>query len=353
VARLGPLLWGLVKIRWRTLSGRGSAEITGEVLVLLAAALGAERVLKYLPELPLPGVVAGLAMAWLALSWGPEGAPGQFPLTRGDRMMVRLTEVAVNPLSWVLFYVSARVSPWAMALAALAMFEWPVVKRGKRLSSGPSRWPALLRKDLRAAVRLLDTMMAGGIALMFLAYAVREPNMAVEAAWIVPVVVAISNSNLALNAFGTDQGTGFDRYLLLPMTGADIVRSKTQSLLVLLGAPMGLVSLAVLWRLGWAMGGTIVIESLSLLLLMAGWGAWTSVHTPFPLRAYRFTDGGSVLSGLVAFGLCLVPGFAAASGLWWVRFVVLGLAVAMAWQLIAAAGRRLESRRELIRSRLP
>lgn len=353
MARLAPLLGALVKIRWRTLLGRGSAEITGEVLLLLAAVLGAERVLKYLPELPLPGVVAGLAIAWLALSWGPEGAPGQFPLTRGDRMMVRLTEVVVNPLSWVLLYVSAKVSPWAPALAILAMFEWPVAKRGKRVSAGPSRWPALLRKDVRAAVRLLETMAAGGIALMFVAYAVREPNMALEAAWIVPVVLAVSNSNLALNAFGTDNGTGFDRYLLLPMSGAEIMRSKTESLLVVLGAPLGLVSLAVFWRLGWALGGTIVAESLTLLLLMAGWGAWTSVHTPFPMRAYRFNDGGSVFSGMAAFALCLIPGFAAASGLWWVRFLVLGLAAVMAWQLIGAAGRRLESRRELIRARLP
>jgi hypothetical protein len=353
MARLGPLLWGLIQIRWRTLLGRGNAEITGEVLLLLGAALLAERVVAYLPQLPMPGVVAGLAVAWLGLSWGPEGVPGQFPLQRGDRMLVRLTEVVVNPLSWVLFYVTVRVSPWAPLLAPLAMFEWPVVKPGKRLSAGPSRWPALLRKDVRAAVRLFDTMIAGGIALMFLAYAVREPNMAVEAAWIVPVVLAISNSNLALNAFGTDQGTGFDRYLLLPMTGADIVRSKTQSLLMLLGAPMALVSLAVFWRLGWGMGGTIAVESLTLLLVLAGWGAWTSVHTPYPMRAYRFSDGGSVLYGLVAFALCLAPGFAAASGQWWVRFVTLGLAATLAWQLTGAAGRRLESRRELIRSRLP
>ncbi len=353
MARLGPLLWGLVKIRWRTLLGRGSAEITGEVLLLLASALAAERFLNYLPELPIGAVVAGLAAAWLAMSWGPEGAPPQFPLTRVDRMVVRLTEVAVNPLSWVLLYVTAQVSPWVLAIAVLAVFEWPVVQRGKRVSAGPSRWPALLRKDVRAALRLFDTMIAGGITLMFFAYAVREPNMAVEAAWIVPVVVAISNSNLTLNAFGTDNGTGFDRYLLLPMSGAGIVRSKTQSLLVLLGTLLGLVCLAVFWRLGWAIGVTIFIESLSLMLLMAGWGAWTSVHTPFPLRAYRFTDGGSVLAGLVAFGLCLIPGFAAASGLWWVRFVVLGGAFAMAWQLVGTAGRRLESRRELIRARLP
>ncbi|MCX6585432.1 MAG: hypothetical protein NTX13_02475 [Acidobacteria bacterium] len=353
MARLGPLLGGLVKIRWRTLTGRSSAEITGEVLLLLAAALLAERVVAYLPQLPLPGVVAGLAVAWLALSWGPEGAPGQFPLKRGDRMLVRLTEVAVNPLSWVLFYVSARVSPWAPLLAVLAMFEWPVVKRGKRLSAGPSRCPALLRKDVRAAVRLFDTMIAGGIALMFVAYAVRARNMAVEAAWIVPVVLAISNSNLALNAFGTDQGTGFDRYLLLPMTGADIVRSKTTSLLVLLGAPMGLVSLAVFWRLGWAMGASVVVESVTVLLLLAGWGAWTSVRAPYPMRAYRFSDGGSVLAGLVTFALCLLAGLAAARGEWWVRFAILGGAGLFARQLMAAAGRRLEHRRELIRARLP
>jgi hypothetical protein len=353
VARLGPLLLGLVKIRWRTLLGRGNAEITGEVLLLLGAALLAERVVTYLPQMPLPTVVAGLAVAWLGLSWGPEGAPGQFPLTRGNRMVVRLTEVAVNPLSWVVLYVSVRVSPWAVGLAVLALFEWPAAKRGKRLSAGPSRWPALLRKDIRAAVRLFDTMIAGGIALMFLAYAVREPNMALEAAWIVPVVLALSNSNLALNAFGTDQGTGFDRYLLLPLSGADIVHSKTQSLLVLLGAPMGLVSLAVLWRLGWSTGAVIVIESVTLLLVMAGWGAWASVHAPYPMRAYRFNDGGSVLYGLVAFALCLAPGFAAASGSWSVRFLVLGVVAGMAWQLMGAAGRRLESRRELIRSRLP
>jgi hypothetical protein len=353
VARLGPLLGGLVKIRWRTLTGRSNAEITGEVLLLLAAALLAERLVAYLPQLPMRGVVAGLAVAWLAMSWGPEGAPGQFPLTRGGRMLVRLTEVVVNPLSWVLFYVSARVSPWAPLLAGLAMWEWPVVKPGKRLSAGPSRWPALLRKDVRAAVRLFDTMIAGGIALMFVAYAVREPNMAVEAAWIVPVVLAISNSNLALNAFGTDQGTGFDRYLLLPMTGADIVRSKTASLLVLLAAPLGLVSLVVFWRLGWAMGASVVLESLTLLLLLAGWGAWTSVHTPYPMRAYRFSDGGSVFYGLAAFALCLAPGFAAASGAWWLRFAILGLAGVIARQLMAAAGRRLELRRELIRARLP
>ena len=353
MARLGPLLGGLVKIRWRTLTGRSSAEITGEVLLLLAAALAAERVLRYLPQWPLSGVVAGLAALWLAMSWGREGAPRQFPLTRGDRTVVRAAEVLLNPLSWVLLFVSARVAPWAPLLAALALVEWPSVRRGKRLSAGPSRWPALLRKDLHAAVRQFDTLLSGGLTLLFLAYAVREPRMAVEAAWMTSAMVALFYSNLALNAFGTDQGTGFDRYLLLPLTGAAIVRSKTWSLAVLLGAPLGLICGVVVWRLGWAVGATVVVESLTLLLLVAGWGAWTSVHTPFPLRPYRFTDGGSVLAGVVLFALCLLAGLAAARGEWWLRFAILGGAGLFARQLIAAAGRRLELRRELIRARLP
>ncbi|MCX6606657.1 MAG: hypothetical protein NTV52_24145, partial [Acidobacteria bacterium] len=65
MARLGPLLSAIVKIRWRTLLGRGSAEITGEVLLLLAAALVAERFRKYLPEFPVGWVWAGLALCWL------------------------------------------------------------------------------------------------------------------------------------------------------------------------------------------------------------------------------------------------------------------------------------------------
>ena len=353
MARLGPLLGAIVKIRWRRRRGRGSAEITGEVLMLLVAAVAAERFLQYLPTFPAVWVWVGLAVCWLGMSWGPEGVPGQFPLRRGDRMVVRAVELAVNPLSWVLAFVTWRVSGWGLSLILLAGVEWPTWRRGKRVSAGPSRWPALLRKDLRAAVRLLDTALAGIIVLMFLAYAVREPNMAVEAAWIVPVVVALSNSTIALNAFGTDKGTGFDRYLLLPLTGREILGSKTVSLAVLVGGQLGLVALAAAWRLGWEMGLAVGVEGFSLLLMLAGWGAWVSIWVPFPLKAYRFADSGSVLAGLVAFALCLGPGMAAARGEWWVRLLVLGLAGAVCWAMLGVAGRRLEVGRERIRERLP
>lgn len=342
-----------MKIRWRTLLGRGSAEITGEVLLLLAAALVAERFLKYLPEFPVGWVWAGLALCWLGMSWGREGVPGQFPLTRADRSVVRAVELAVNPLSWILVFVTWRVSGWGLGLILLASVEWPTWRRGKRVSAGPSWWPALLRKDLRAAVRLFDTALAGVIVLMFVAYAVRESNMAVEAAWIVPVVVALSNSTIALNAFGTDNGTGFDRYLLLPLTGREILWSKTVSLAVLVGGQLGLVAVATAWRLGWAAGLVVGVEGLSLLLVLAGWGAWVSVWVPFPLKAYRFADGGSVWAGLVAFALCLGPGMAAARGDWWVRWLVIAMAGAVCWAMLGLAGRRLEVGRERIRERLP
>ncbi len=353
MARLGPLLGALVKIRWRTLLGRGSAEITGEVLMLLAAGLMAERFLQYLPEFPVVWVWVGLAVCWLGMSRGPEGVPGQFPLTRGDRMVVRTVELAVNPLSWILVFVTGRISGWGLCLILLAGVEWPTWRRGKRVSARPSRWPALLRKDLRAAVRLFDTALAGVIVLMFVAYAVREANLAVEAAWIVPVVVALSNSTIALNAFGTDNGTGFDRYLLLPLTGREILWSKTVSLVVLVGGQLGLVALAASWRLGWEMGLVVGVEGLSLLFLLAGWGAWVSVWVPFALKAYRFADGGSVWAGLVAFALCLGPGMAAARGDWWVRLLVLWVAGAGCWVMLGVAGRRLERGRERIRERLP
>ncbi len=321
--------------------------------MLLVAGLVAERFLKYLPELPLVWVWVGLAISWLGMSRGPEGVPGQFPLTRGDRKVVRAVELAVNPLSWILMFVTWRVSGWGLGLILLAGFEWPTWRRGKRVSAGSSRWPALLRKDLRAAVRLFDTALAGVIVLMFLAYAAREANMAVEAAWIVPVVVALSNSTIALNAFGTDNGTGFDRYLLLPLTGREILWSKTVSLAVLVGGQLGLVALAAGWRLGWEMGLVVGMEGLSLLLLLAGWGAWVSVWVPFPLKAYRFADGGSVWAGLVAFVLCLGPGMGAARGEWWVRWLVLGAAGAVCWAMLGVAGRRLMEGREMIRGRLP
>lgn len=353
MARIAPLLWGLVKIRWRTLLGRGSSEITGEVLLLLASALMAERVLKYLPELPAAGVWTGLALAWLGLGWGPEGMPGQFPLGRVDRLVIRLVQVAVNPLSWVVSYLTVRVSPWAVLLLPLALVEWPEGRRGKRLSAGPSRWPGLLRKDVRAAVRLFDTAVTVVVVLMFGMYAVREPVMAPEAAWLVTVVVALGNSTIALNAFGTDNGTGFDRYLLLPLSGAQILGSKTVSLLVLVGGQLGLIALLVGWRLGWAMGLVVGVEGLTLLAILAGFGAWVSVRVPFPLRAYRFSEGGSVWAGLVLFALCLGPGFAAARGEWWVRLLMLGVAGGFAWMMVGAAGRRLLGDRERIRARLP
>lgn len=353
MARLGPLLGAIVKIRWRTLLGRGSAEITGEVLLLLAAGLVAERFLKYLPELPVVWVWMGLAMFWLGMSWGREGVPGQFPLTWQDRMVVRVAELVVNPLSWVLVFVTGRVSGWGLGLILLAGVEWPTWRRGKRVSAGPSRWPALLRKDLRAAVRLFDTALAAVIVLMFVAYAVREVNMAVEAAWIVPVVVALSNSTIALNAFGTDTGTGFDRYSLLPLTGREILWSKTVSLAVLVGAQLGLVTVATVWRLGWETGLMVGVEGLSLLLVLAAWGAWVSVWVPFPLKPYRFADGGSVWAGLVAFALCLGPGMAAARGDWRVRLLVMAMAGTVCWAMLGVAGQRLEAGRERMRERLP
>jgi len=116
---------------------------------------------------------------------------------------------------------------------------------------------------------------------------------------------------------------------------------------------LGLVVLGAGWGWGGEWGLWVGGEGLSLGLVLAGWGVWVSVWAPFPLRAYRFADGGSVLAGLAAFALCLGPGMAAARGEWWVRLLVLGLAGAVCWAMLGVAGRRLEVGREMIRERLP
>ncbi len=366
MARLNLLLLGQLKIRWRTFLARGTSEITGVVLLFIACAAILERVLLIVPKFQNSYVLIALSTVWIASTAGIEPAKTlrQFPLSNTDFFVIRLVNLATNPFTSLLIYATlsiGRTSPAAYLVSAFAIF-FGLTLAGflfskEQGSTKPRRSPALLfrgllHKDVAATLRLPEIWLPCIFGFLFIGYMCSTPNPEIEAVWSCPVIIVLFNITQPLNLFGFDGRSGLDRYLLLPLTGRQILESKVRANAIVVATELVPIVAIVFWRIGIRAGLATLTECLSLGLILLAFGAINSVRHPYVLTPYRFVEGGSVFAALFASLLCLAPGFVAASENRWLAATLFALAIVALHLALNWAGHKLTDDPEVIRSRL-
>jgi hypothetical protein len=205
----------------------------------------------------------------------------------------------------------------------------------------------LSAKDFRYYRRLLDPycgLLASAIGCVYFVIAdVASP----EVFWIFVIIVFFPNASLTFNAFGLDNRSAMARYSLLPLSGKEIVLSKNQAYLAMLGVELAPLFLFAVWRLGIVVALLGIIEAILLALAYLTWGNMIAVTHRFSMQFYRFSSGGSPIDALVGVIFGTLPGAIAIKlfqeRLWWVSGLLF-IYGAMYWGSMIWSGRRLEQR---------
>lgn len=170
------------------------------------------------------------------LRLAPAFRLGLWPLSRGERGLVRAISPWLNPVTWLVaaFALWRRVSVGMAALVsgvfALGFLApWRrAASRGGILRIAP-RFPgalgSLVRKDLRGLLTTLDFYCALVPAVAAIAY--RAAGLLPKEAFLWgTLLVLLALSTPAQTLFGLDGRAGLTRYRLLPMAGWKVLLAK-------------------------------------------------------------------------------------------------------------------------------
>lgn len=196
----------------------------------------------------------------------PVSRLGLWPLSGGQRKLLRVLTPWLNPITWVLgglaLWKSVGISVWLMLAGLFVVaFLVPAIPRGqrkgllRRLPNVPGSLNQLVRKDVREMFSTLDfySALLWAVAAGLLRFTGRLPQ---DANVPITMIVLLALSTNALSLFGLDGRAGMTRYRLLPVPGWKILMAKDAAFLVtvlVLTAPLaplaglggGLVALAV------------------------------------------------------------------------------------------------------------
>jgi hypothetical protein len=246
-----------------------------------------------------------------------------WPLTRWQRLVLRLVSVLLSPIIWIAVLMLLLKTHLVQALAfvgfaigiqGLTVLTRNVVHRSPQwnvllqIPQFPGPLGGLVRNNLRQFLSVLDPYLAFLLAAGAVVYRL-TPNSNSSALPIMALVVSLTLGTYAQCLFGLELSAGLIRYRLLPLRGWQILLSKDLAFLIVLailvlplnpiaGITSGLVMLAV--------------------------GHHVSVRERLPQKRWRFsgaqlipagflqTLGGSALgfaayqSGLLYFAIALV-----------------------------------------------
>lgn len=231
-----------------------------------------------------------------------------WPLGRGQRGVLRLLALGLNPMPWALAALAARQAVtaelWALLAGLFAMaFLWPALPGARRgwlraMPHFPGPLDQLIRKNLRQSFCTLDFYCALLVSLTGLAFrcAGRLPREALLPLT-VPVMFALSTS--AGNLFGLDGDGGMTRYRLLPIPGWQVLAAKDAAFLLI----------ALLLTLPISPVGGLAAASIGL-----AYGHYASVHRRHADSRWRFATNASAGGGLLQMVLMAVAAAGAVNG---------------------------------------
>jgi predicted membrane protein len=221
----------------------------------------------------------------------------------------------------------------------------------------PGRFGGLLKKDLRDLSRLLDFHIAVTIAGLFSLYLIFTAAPSSSSFWIIIVVLFLPACSAAFNCFGLDTPLGLDRYMLLPLTGRDILLSKNLAFALVNIVLFSIMLPFVFWRFGAGVSALGAVEMVVVGLAYVSWGNWMSIKHPFQMQYYRLSSGGSPVDAVLGIIFGSLPGAVVAYllhkkkyGALWSILATMMFYFALYYVSLSWSGRRLEKHREALRS---
>ncbi|MBZ5623607.1 MAG: hypothetical protein LAQ69_33515 [Acidobacteriia bacterium] len=213
-----------------------------------------------------------------------------WPLTRGQRLALRLASLGLSPVLWLTVSILLLTSP-ALALFFLGVAvgiqslivcgsRWaarvPAWNPQRSIPQLPGRLGGMIRNDMREMLSLLDPYLAALLAIAGSAYRLLSAHPDPSAFPILALLVALALSTYAQCLFGLDSASGVSRFRLLPLRGWQILLAKD------------IAFLGILWVLVLPLspgpGMTFGFAALAI-------GHFPSVGRHSPQRRWRFTGG--------------------------------------------------------------
>ena len=229
-----------------------------------------------------------------------------------------ITRAAVAPDYWTA--LSSLAILIACVALALLLLRWsfgrslsdqevnrPRANRAARFFRFPGRLGGLVSKEHKYFRKMPSTW----ICLLFtLAYSqifwLAAPYPATYHSII--LLVFFMNTGLSWNSFGLDEPSEINRYLLLPLSGRDVLLGKNLGFAVIVAVQLSVMLPLAFWRLGWREVSFGLIEAVALSLAYLAWGNLASVMAPFKMRFYQLDSGGPLIEGLIGMALGSLPG---------------------------------------------
>ena len=221
----------------------------------------------------------------------PPARLALWPLSAWQRAGLRLASLALSPVAWIGVLILLETKRPGIAIAflglalgmqcALALGRY-MVKRDphwdllRAIPRFPGRMGALVRKNVRETLSLLDPYAALLLSLGGAAYRLFGANPDPAAFSIMALLVALAMSTCAQSLFGLDRDSGVTRYHLLPLRGWEILLAKDVAFLAIL--------LVLLLPLDPGPGMTFGLVALAL-------GHYSSVLFELPQKPWRFASG--------------------------------------------------------------
>jgi len=200
----------------------------------------------------------------------PPARLALWPLSRWQRLGLRLASLALSPVVWigVLILLKTKRPELALAFCGLALGMQGALALGRYMAKRDPHWDllgdipqfpgrlgGLVRKNLRETLSLLDPYAALLLSLAGGAYRIFGAHPDPAAFTIMGLLVALAMSTCTQSLFGLDGDGGVTRYRLMPMRGWEILVAKDVAFLAILfvlllpldpgpGMTFGLVALA-------------------------------------------------------------------------------------------------------------
>ncbi len=214
-----------------------------------------------------------------------------WPLNATQRILLRLTSLALSPVLWLTVFLLLKTAPslsllflgLAVAMQALLAFSRRMLPPVPWVPPMPSRCAGLIRKNLRQMLTVLDTWLALLLSTGGAIYRWCFPAPDPAALPVFAILVGLALSTYAQCLFSLDSAAGIARYRLMPLRPWQILLTKDVaflSVLLILLLPLNVPA-------GFTFGMTVLAV-----------GHWPSVTRRLPLRRWRFA-GGQVKFGAV------------------------------------------------------
>lgn len=224
----------------------------------------------------------------------PPQRLAMWPISSGERWLLRLASPWLNPMTWILAILVLRRSVtmglWAVIAGLFAIGfvvpSLPWVQRlgaWRRLPHFPGPLDQLIRKNLREMLSTLDFYCGLLLSLGALIFRAKG-TLPRDAFFPLTMLVMLTLSSYAQSLFGLDGDGGLTRYRLLPLPGWQILAAKDAAFL--------LVSVVLCLPLS-------PLPGLAAALMALAIGHAASINERSEQTRWRFSTGVSFGSGIV------------------------------------------------------